>query len=351
MATPNNIPVDRVRVFARDGSPLAEFKARVERSWALVDEGRAQFTYPSRISDVVNKKIINYGNWILVENSYLPAWVGVIDPPRTWSGRNVTVSAYTAERVFSWRYGVLEAVKNGSSGSIIVYLLYLVNLAEPTIITAGVIDNGGGQMQETINPTPLSEDLRRVQERSGGEYQFRPVVNDAGRLSVYMDWAYRVGVETSALLHEGKGGGNVEVASSLMVEDGKIINDLVGYNDAMTWQSKVVQKVVNQQSISDYGLRQSSNEYSGATTNYAVWYYATRDLKKNLDPIKKFALNALNVGDTFNYLNVGNVLNLQLQNAGFVGGGLGQEARVRITGMHYDPNNKNKISLTTETKL
>jgi hypothetical protein len=62
-------------------------------------------------------------------------------------------------------------------------------------------------------------------------------------------------------------------------------------------------------------------------------------------PARSFTLNALNVGDTFKYIRLGNVLNVQFQNLGFRSGSVGFAARVRIVGMNYNPSTKNKIQL------
>lgn len=57
----NNVPQDRIRIFNRDGFPLAEFRASIDRSWVCGDEGRATFTYPSRKTEIVNSNILKIG--------------------------------------------------------------------------------------------------------------------------------------------------------------------------------------------------------------------------------------------------------------------------------------------------
>lgn len=346
--TPKEIPVDRVRIFDRQGNALAEFRAKVERSWAIGDESRAQFTYASRITDIVNDNVLNFGNWVLVENTYLPPWVGVIDTPRMSSARTVTVSCYSPERVFGWRRGPTEVVKNGSAGDLFRYMLSLVNTAETTIITAGNIDETGTRRQETFNPTALSVDLERIYERSQEEYQFRPVVNDTGRLVVYADWVPRLGIDTTVLLHEGKEGGNIEVNNNLLVEDGKIANDVLGYGDGITWLTRPKINITNSASIFKYGLRQVSEGFDGVTSPQTLKDNTDEYVHLHKRPTRTFSINAINVGDTFNFMGLGNVLTLQLQNAGLYEGGTGLHTRVRITGMHYNPDSKNKISLVVE---
>ena len=238
MTDSTTMPAERIRIFDRGGAPIAEFQATIERSYLIGEEGRAQFAYPIRKTDVVNERVLQFGNWLLIENTKLPPWVGVIDTPREWSARVVTVSAYTPEHVFGWRRGPLEEKLTGSAGSIFSKILTYVNQAEHTVMREGEIWKGGTQREETLNPTPLNEDLRRITERSGEEYQFRPVIDAAGKLVVYCDWHEQLGTETGVFLHEGKGGGNVEAVGTILTEDGPIINEVFAYGDGETWQSK-----------------------------------------------------------------------------------------------------------------
>lgn len=349
MADAQNIPKDTVKVFNLDGSvQVAQFQARVERSFAIGDEGRGTFTYASRKTDIVNDEVLRFGNWILIENDTLMPWVGVIDIPRKWSSRAAVVHCYSPEHVFGWRRGPFEQTLTGSAGTIFSKLLKMVNTAQATPIVEGGIWRGGTQREETINPTPLNEDLLRLYERSLEEYQWRPVVTDSGRLLVYADWVERLGADTPALLHEGKGGGNLEASSNILVEDGPIINDILAYGEGETWLSKPNVPVTDNSSVARYGLRQSAKEYQGVTSAATLKVHAEKELAKFAEPPKTFALTALNVGDTFKYIRMGNRLNLQFQNIGFYSGGPGLEVKVRIIGAHYDPAMKNKIKLVVE---
>lgn len=343
MADSTSVPIDRIRIFDRGGYPLAEFKASVDRSWAIGDEGRAAFTYPSRKTDIVNEKVLNFSNWLLIENDQLPPWVGVIDAPREWATRNVTVLAYSPEHVFGWRRGPLEEKITGSPGSVFEKLLNKVNSAEATIIRTGNIYRGGTQMEETINPTLLNRDLRRIWERSGEEYQWRPMIDNTGRLIVYADWLEKLGVTTNALLHEGKGGGNVEAVGNMLVEDGPIINDLLAAGDGISWQSRPTQNILDSDSISAYGLRQDTEEYNGVTNTQTLKDNGLKKVKLFRNTAKTYRLKAINKGDTFKYISLGNRMSLRFENIRF-----GYESIIRIIGMAYDTNNRNKIELVVE---
>jgi len=347
MANSNTTPVDRVRVFSRTGVTLAEFRTSVERSWASDNEGRALFNYPSRKTNVVNETNLQFGNWLLVENSALPAWIGVIDTPRYWNARQVAVHAYTPEHVFNWRRGPLEEKITGSAGSLFRQLIAKLNEVEPTIIQPGNIWSGNVSREETLNPTPLSESLKRIKQRSGENYAFRVAFDTNRALIVYADWIQNQGEQTNALLQEGKEGGNVEAVSNILVEDRDIFNDILAYGDGLTWTTKPTLNLRDSSSIGKYGLRQTAIEYEGVTNTTTLNNNGAQKLLETKQPERTFHLFALNIGDTFNYIKLGNVLRLRFQNAGFTSGGLGFETYVKIVGMSYDPaSTKNKIELT-----
>lgn len=349
MADTNNTPVDRIRIFNADGFPVAEFRATVQRSWLIGAEGRALFNVPSRKTNIVNETVLAFGNWLVVESTALPPWVGVIDFPRRWSSRQVTVHAYTSERVFSWRRGPIEQILTGSAGTIFEQLLAFVNQAQRTVIKPRIIWRGGVQRQETVNPTKLDEDLQRLQERSGEEYRFVPSVEN-GRLVVYADWLQSLGIDTTgqAILHEGKGGGNIEMTNNVLVEDGPVVNDLLAYGDGETWNSRPTQRVVDPGSVGKFQLRQDSQGYSGVTELATLYANGKQYVDVAKNPVRTFELNALNVGNTFLHLRLGNRLKLRLENVGFYMGRQGFETMIRIIGMAYDPNEKNQVNLVVD---
>lgn len=348
MADPTTSPVDRIRIFNRDGLPIAEFRARVTRSWMLGDEGRAEFVYPSRKTNVVNDSVLRFGNWLLVESTHLPPWVGMIDVPRGWTPRTVTVRAYTPERLLTLRRGPIEQILNDSSGGIFTWLLYWANKQEATVIRAGSIWRGGVHRQETVNPTPLSDDLQRIFERSGEEYQWRPAIDGQGKLVVLGDWVQLLGKNTGVVLHEGRGGGNIEATNNILVEDGPIYNDILGYGDGMTWQTRPTATLSAPASQHRYGLRQTSKEYQGVSEVTTVQNNTAQDLAIFQETARTFNLKALNVGNLFYYLRIGNVFTLRFENIGFYQGGLGFETTVRIIGMMYDPMLRNKCEIVVE---
>ena len=350
--TPSTTPRETVKIFDRYGNQLAQFRASAPRSWVIGKEGRASLTLPTIKTEYVNSTILRPGNWLLVENSHLPYWVGVIDMPREWGYRTVTVYAYSPERVFSWRRGPLEETITGSAGAIFALLIERINSAEATILQAGEIWRGGIQRQETLHPNQLSQNLANIQLRSGEEYSFRPVVSDKGQLIVYCDWQSKLGYATDCPLVEGKKGGNIENTQNTLSEDGVIVNDLLGYGSGSTWTTRPnVPTLSSDTSRGDYGLRQGSQDWGSANDVATITANNISYLSFNSQPQKVYGVTALNRGDTFFYMRLGNTLKLQLQSVGFTGDSIGIESRVRILGMGYDPKSGQKLQLALQEIL
>lgn len=351
MADSSIAPEDRIRVFNRSGFPIAEFRASVSRSWAMGMEGRAQMILATKESKYVNSTVLNFGNWLLVESSVLPAWIGMIDVPRAWSTRSVEVNAFSPERIFQYRRGGLEEVLKGSAGSIFEQLLQRVNLAQRTIVQGGSIWKDGPLQEDTLHPEDLAKHLSSLQEKSQEEYAWEPRISTAGTLAILGHWVYRRGIVTGIQLQEGRGGGNIEATGTPMIEDEPLINDILGYGDGSTWSSKANVQTIDQPSIDTYGLRQGSESWSGVTTVGPITNNNQAKLKTEKSPTKTFNVNALNVADLFIQLRLGNQFQFVSESMGFTGNSLGLTTNVRIIGMGYDPSQYQKVSLILQEVL
>lgn len=333
---------DRIRIFNRGGYEIASFQASVSRSWAIGKEGRASFEYASRKTEIVNEKVLQFGNYLLVESTRLPAWVGLIDTPREWDKDTVTVNAYTTERLFKWRRGGLEDKLTGSAGTIFKKMIDTVNSSEKTLLQAGTVWNGSTSREETLTPVTIDKNLAQLYERSNEDYEFQPAIV-SGKLVIYGNWYKSLGVDTHLTLLEG---GNIE--SATMSEDGTIVNDVLGYGDGINWTSRPAAIEVNPDSVSTYGLRQAGKEWSGVSILTTVQNNNSEYLTERIKPRKIFQITALNIGETFDYLSLGNRVNVKFQNMGFYGEGQGTLERTRILGMSYNPRQGQKVKLVLE---
>lgn len=340
------VPDERIRIFDRQGVELASFRASVKRSWAIGKEGRASFDYPSIKTDVVNEDILRFGNYLFVENTLLPSWVGVIDTPREWDAQQVTVNAFTADRLFDYRIGSQNEEKiTASAGTLFVEMLDRINNAEKTIMRAGDVWTGGKRREETFLPRQLTEALKRITKRSKEEYNFTGLVVK-GKLVIYANWYEKLGEDTQLTLYQSDRGGNIE--SPTMKEDSDIINEVFGYGDGSTWATKPKDTSRDADSIATYGLRQYGKNWLGVSQPGTISANNSDLLADQSEPRRIYSITALNVGDTFSFLGLGNKARLVCQNLGFTGDGQGTDTSVRILGMSYDPNTKNKIKLVVE---
>lgn len=338
---------DRVRIFDRQGKHRAEFRANVQRSWVIGAEGRAAFTLSSLDTRNVDIDVINPGNWLYVQNSSLQDWIGVIDFPREWAARKVTVHAYTPERLLRWRRGPIQQVLNGPAGAIFEQYIAWVNQAEPTILQPGNIWKDGRTQTDTVNPVKLDTKLRALYVSSGQEYTWRADTDQFGRLIVYADWVQRLGTNTNLLLQEGKGGGNIEATAQPMIESEPVENDILGYGDGLTWLTKPTTQKRDIDSIHKYGLREGTKEFRGVTVP-ATLSDKTQSVLDNIsNPLHTFDVVGLdkNGALVFPWLRQGNRVNLRMQSVGFVNGGIGVDTSCRILGMGFNPADGNRVPL------
>jgi hypothetical protein len=337
---------DRVRIFDRKGDTLAEFRANVTRSWVIGNEGRASFTLSSLDTGNVDIDVIKPGNWLLVENDYLADWVGVIDFPREWGFREVTIHAYTPERLFQWRRGPLQLLLRGSAGAIFESYINLVNKAEDTILQPGNIWKNGATHERTVNPTRLNGELRNLYLYTGEEYQWRADIGLNGNLVVYGDWQQRIGTSTNLTLFEGIGGGNIEATQQPLIENEPVENDVLGYGDGMTWLTKPLSKKVDITSVDFYGLRQGTVELRGVTVPATITEKTQQYLDTVSNPGRVFDVVALDSdGSIFRFLRQGNTVRLVMQSCGFLNGTIGTDTTVRILGMGFNPIAGNRVPL------
>ncbi len=337
---------DRVRIFDRQGGTLAEFRADVVRSWVIGNEGRASFTLSSLDVANVNIDVIKPGNWLLVENDYIEDWIGVIDFPREWGFREVTIHAYSPERLFQWRRGPLQLALSGSAGAIFETYINLVNKAQDTILQPGNIWKNRKTHDRTVNPTKLNADLRNLYLYTGEEYQWRADIDINGKLAVYGDWKQRIGTDTTLTLFEGKSGGNIEATQQPLVENEPVENDVLGYGDGMTWLTKPTYNARDIDSIDFYGLRQGTLELRGSTVPATITEKTQQYLDTVSQPGRVFDVVALDAdGSIFRQLRQGNTLRLIMQSCGFLNGTIGVDTTVRIMGKGFNPIAGNKLSL------
>lgn len=286
--------MDQVRVFSNDGIWIDQIRTQAERAWTLVTETSAAFSLSVHNSKC-NPDTIQFGNLVLIENSddLLP-WVGVIDDISFDRGK-CFVWAYTPERYFVYRRGPRRLTLTGNAGSIFSQMVTYINNLDPTVLTIGDIDSQTNGMQETLNPTLLIDNLKRIVERSGEGYRWRPEVID-GKLVVHCDWFPSLIQDNGLILHDG-----YNISGDHPLSFASPVNDFLTYGFGADWEKRIVAIATDDASRQKYGLRQAStsiNTKSVDTLNIAAQVF----LNAEKEPAPSFPISALNVGDTFSKL-------------------------------------------------
>ena len=306
-----------VLVFDRSGTRLATFTADVARSWVLNDVGEATFTLPTS-DEHCRQGVLEYGNLVVVRHEKVQPWVGVFYPPRDWGRFQVTPTAYSAELLLHFRRGIPGRRLTGTAGGIFEAMLEIANHAEDTLMRAGSIWRGGIMREETMETNSLLISAQRLAQRSGNEFGVEMELLPDGKLSLLAHWWQTRGAGRQYALIEGK---NIEAGSTPWSEQGEIENDILGYGDGATWQSRPQYTALNAASRRRYGLMQGSVFFEGVTQPSTLQQNTESELRVRPHPRNTFRLSALDQDETWQQVRLGDTLPLDLHTVGFAGGG------------------------------
>lgn len=322
---------EQYRIFDHDGVLIDQISTSVERAYGITTETTAKFAM-SVFDPKWNPHTMNYGNAILCENSDgLKPWVGMIDLLGTDRGIGMAW-AWTPEHWFGYRRGPRRLTLKGRPGEVFAQMIQYINSIENTPLAVGDIFTNGSYMEETLNPVPISENLKRIISRSGECYRWRPEVVD-GRLKIYGDWFPGSVLNTGLILQDG-----YNITPDHPVTSYPPVNDQLSYGSGTDWGTRIVSQAVDQESIGRYGLRQASTSVSTKVQgNLDIVNKLSLEAFK--EPQHKFPLSVLNQGDTFQRIEPGAIASFtQLVGQAFSSDGLGflaYDVIVRL--MNFDP--------------
>jgi hypothetical protein len=331
-----------ITVYDREGNILADLEAAVEREWLLNQYGKATFTLaktdPKCIEDFLQfgNRILIHGNGDDEAGAFLPAWVGVIDPPRTWGDHDVTVTAYSAEYLFSWRRGPGEKQikKTGSFGDVFREIITYANGPEDLFIREGDISDAGAEAERTLELHNMYDAVVNLAKDSGMEWGLEHTF-DGGRLRLLAHWWIKRGVFTSFAFEEGQ---NIKLSRSPMEEQGTIVNDVLAYSSSMVgWNPAKTAQRVDETSRYRYGLRQSALSVSTNNGDVpTVKAAAEAELKKKRQPRRTFDVTVMGAA-TLAQLGLGNTYILRQISSGFPNPDrAGIDTIVRVIGMLWN---------------
>lgn len=346
-----------ISIFDREGYLLGEVEAQVEREWLLNEYGEATFAL-SKMDSKCTERMLRFGNRVLIQSNAdddagvdLPDWVGVIDPPREWGERDVTVTAYSAEYMFTWRRGpgANKQKVTRSWGGIFERLIEWANAPEDLYIRAGDIFEVGPSIERTIEVHEMYNAITGMVKDSGQDWGVEPVFS-GGRLLVAANWWERRGLESAYMLEEGK---NLKLSSSPLSEQGPLSNDVLAYSNTMVgWNPNRVVTVQDAASIARYGLRQMALSVDAEDSDKAAVKSAAGAELKRARQGRRIWDATVVTAEAIREVRLGNTYPLRHYTSGFYGDdGRGSDAQVRVIGMLWsDADQELRVNIEEVTE-
>ena len=330
--------MSRIIIFGLDNLSVGEIHANCNRSWIINDSG--QTTVDLAASNVL--PVIDLGRMVLIEHAKLPSWVGVIDTP--WKAiLPAQMTVYNAGYLLHIRAPETAQALIGTTGAIVSTLINNSNSLENLFLLPGDVDFDDAKRSEPFDRRDYWTQIQDLVKRADMEIQFRPLRDAYNRLIIYVDVKRRLGIDTQFLLHDGSGG-NIEITDAKIYNE--VWNRVSGYGSQQTPVTGAAQ--VDAISISRYRLRSKFIQYQSDTVS-VLNQNALLEVK-NDQPTLMLTVNALDVGNTFYNLRLGNWVIVRASKLYLPAGVLGWQGSARITAMAFDEAN-NKVGLTLEAPL
>jgi hypothetical protein len=346
-----------IKIFTPFGLPLTEIDADFERSWLLNKYGTGTFTMALTDSKAT-KENLGYGNLVLVEHPKLPPWLGTIEPPRKWGYGVITVNCFSVEFMLTNRIcGHIQQFV-GTPGNIfkqmieLSYTGYTANSIESGLFKTGTIYAAGTSTTIVKPYIKVYDAVLQLTKDFGNDFDYTPVVDTAGKLSILYNWYKQLGTVRTDRLIENK---NIKLEpTDFVVEQGEIVNSVVVYGDGSTWTSRPIKGDNDIDSQGRYRFRAKVYAVPGMTQAQATTT-AAQYLKKSLEPRKTYKLTVLDdliepEKSIFYNIRIGDTLTLDLYGTGFTGEGLGLSADVRVRGMSYKDSD-NQLGLVCDEEV
>ena len=330
----------RISIYDKSGQWLTEVNATFNRVYKLNEFGMGTFTL-STDDDKCREDYLQFGNYIYAEHDKLPSWGGMIDTPRQWGHGKVTITAYSGEYILTTRITKRNTTLSGQWGTIFQELIETtIDAPNLNIIKIGSIFGGGKSTKQNYRFESLYEASKKLAKESGQDFDILPVIDDNGRLFFEANWYERKGMQKTFTLYEDH---NIELSERLLVEQGRIANQLRVHGEGATQDTKPNQRVTDIESIGKYGARYLFLNARGDDVEAS----ADSLLIEYANPRKTYDINAIDKGDTFYHCRVGDILPVSCYSVGFSGSGFGTAADVRILQMNYN-DEKNTLKLVAD---
>lgn len=319
-----------VTIYSRTGQPLLDLKCTASWGDSLNDRGIAKITIP-KLDPNITADVLKYRNLIKIEHDRAGVWAGVLEHPQSWGDNSIELTAYSPDKLLEFR-AATSTTYTGTAGAIFAQIISEANHTQPSGITLGSAASSGGAFSEPAQDGNLYKLMKRVADRSGQEWEFKPVINQLGHLSFEGYWYVSRGSAVNTWLEEGV---NLMASTNgpMMVYQSKVVNRWIIRAQQGT---KIIEATIEDAlSIATYGLCEDI-ELPTLPDGMNIYDYAARKLAITKQPRRTFKPIAVDVGDTFTSMELGNTVYLRLLNYGFTDGALGLETQVRLIAKEWD---------------
>ena len=317
-------------------------------SWRLNSIGRTILTF-SKNDSKTTEEMLRHGNRVLIRFSSdvgLPAWGGVLDPPRVWGADTVKVSCYGIEYMLQFRItGKIRAFNSVPVGSVFHALLTETQFDSPMGITFGRLWTGGRMHHPRFHFKNLWDVIvSDLLPMENCDVQFVPYL-ESGHIRFRAEIYEKLGEDKSEhrQLKEGK---NVSTAG--LSEQGPLINSFTSVGAGTGWSTDRPTSIsVDRDSEQLYGLRQGSEIYSKVTLSTTLERYSNTAVEQSSSPHTRPALSVVNKPPAlFSSYGIGDYVRCVLPTYGF----RGYNAVVRLLLREYNVQSK-ECKLVTEERF
>jgi hypothetical protein len=248
-----------------NGKILGEVTPNIsECSWRINEVGQVNFTLPIN-SRFLTNEFVKYGNtFLVIFSNGLPNWGGIIDPPGIWDKSTVSLTAYSAEILLSFR---LTSAARYFAGANAGYIFRKVIEEANAVRDTGILVLSPSYSVGSHYPEYHYMDLLKLAKESlttklsSSEFQI-VASEENGYIRFDGEIDSRIGTERRGIaLVDGR-----NITDVNYEEQGPIINNSTVVGAGNTWgDSRPKATVTNDLSQYEYRLRESSVIQSDTT--------------------------------------------------------------------------------------
>lgn len=352
----------RIRIFDHFCKPLAELHGvpTTPRRWKLNGWNTTEFSVgydPTRPQSAqkFSEKNFQFGNlvhiehipardWTLAKKGQLPSWTGIILPSRDWDDGIGHVTCYSAEAILQFRAMKAQSIQNTPKNIFTEIMRAGLERAKNIPIQPGILDDLPFELPDKLATNAYDEIVDLI-KHSGMDWDVKGEIDEKGNLRLSYNLYKRKGIVTPLILDAS----NTEMQGPRLSEQGTPTNIVYGYSDANTANDRIGPLVgIHQGAVDDYGPLELNQVFQNMRDPGSVSRAAQTVANLSGRPRKVIKRIALDKGQTFSYLNVGNYATVKDTRVGFhPNGGYGFESSVRILSMDYN-DMSDKVVLNVE---